>query len=94
MTAYSIAFLAGDGIGPEVMAQASRGMRAAARLHGFELQEEHVPFGADATMRVGKPFPLASRSGTFVVSTDRSSRPGQVSFSSLPTTGCPERMIS
>jgi 3-isopropylmalate dehydrogenase len=61
MTAYSIACLAGDGIGPEVMAQASRGMRAAARLHGFELDEEHVPFGADATMRVGQPFPLASR---------------------------------
>ena len=61
MTAYSIACLAGDGIGPEVMAQASRGMRAAARLHGFALDEEHVPFGADATMRVGHPFPLASR---------------------------------
>ena len=42
MTAYSIACLAGDGIGPEVMAQASRGMRAAARLHGFGLDEEHV----------------------------------------------------
>jgi 3-isopropylmalate dehydrogenase len=62
MTAYSIACLAGDGIGPEVMAQASRGMRGAARLHGFVLEEEHVPFGADATMRVGHPFPLASRS--------------------------------
>ena len=61
MTAYSIACLAGDGIGPEVMAQASRGMRAATRLHGFALEEEHVPFGADATMRVGHPFPLASR---------------------------------
>ncbi len=61
MTAYSIACLAGDGIGPEVMAQASRGMRAAARLHGFGLDEDHVPFGADATMRFGHPFPLASR---------------------------------
>lgn len=61
MTAYSIACLAGEGIGPEVMAQASRGMRAAARLHGFTLDEEHVPFGADATMRVGHPFPLATR---------------------------------
>ena len=61
MTAYSIACLAGDGIGPEVMAQASRGMRAAGRLHGFALDEQHVPFGADATMRVGHPFPLATR---------------------------------
>jgi len=61
VTAYSIACLAGDGIGPEVMAQASRGLRAAARMHGFTLDEEHVPFGADATMRVGHPFPLATR---------------------------------
>ena len=61
MTTYSIACLAGDGIGPEVMAQASRGMQAAARLHGFTLDEQHVPFGADATMRVGNPFPLGSR---------------------------------
>jgi 3-isopropylmalate dehydrogenase len=61
VTAYSIACLAGDGIGPEVMAQASRGMTAAAHLHGFALDEEHVPFGADATMRVGHPFPIASR---------------------------------
>jgi 3-isopropylmalate dehydrogenase len=61
VTAYSIACLAGDGIGPEVMAQASRGMTAAARLHGFTLDEEHVPFGADATMRVGHPYPRASR---------------------------------
>jgi 3-isopropylmalate dehydrogenase len=62
VNAYSVACLAGDGIGPEVMAQASRGMSAAARLHGFRLDERHVPFGADATMRVGHPFPLSSRS--------------------------------
>jgi isocitrate/isopropylmalate dehydrogenase len=43
------------------MAQASRGLRAASRLHGFTLEEKHVPFGADATMRVGHPFPLSSR---------------------------------
>ena len=61
MTTYSIACLAGDGIGPEVMAQASRGLREASRLHGFALDEQHVAFGADARMRFGHPFPLASR---------------------------------
>lgn len=61
MTAYTIACLSGDGIGPEVMAQASRGLAAAARLHGFGVDEEHVPFGADAVMRVGHPFPPTSR---------------------------------
>ena len=61
MTTYSIACLAGDGIGPEVMAQASRGMREAVRLHGFTVEERHVAFGSDATMRFGNPFPPASR---------------------------------
>jgi 3-isopropylmalate dehydrogenase len=62
MSVYSIACLSGDGIGPEVMAQASRAMGAAAGMHGFALDEEHVPFGADATMRFGNPFPHGSRS--------------------------------
>ncbi|MBA2462912.1 MAG: 4-hydroxythreonine-4-phosphate dehydrogenase PdxA [Actinobacteria bacterium] len=61
MTAYSVACLAGDGIGPEVMAQASRALAAAGRLHRFSVEEEHVPFGADARMRVGHPFPATSR---------------------------------
>ena len=61
MTRYSIACLAGGGIGPEVMAQASRGMSGAARLHGFTLEEEHVPFGADAIVGSGHPFPFTSR---------------------------------
>ncbi len=61
MTAYSVACLSGDGIGPEVMAQASRAVSAAARLHGFSVEEDHLPFGADAWMRVGHPFPATSR---------------------------------
>jgi 3-isopropylmalate dehydrogenase len=61
VTAYSIVCLSGDGIGPEVMAQASRGLTAAAHLHGFAVDEEHVPFGADATMRFGHPFPPVAR---------------------------------
>ncbi len=61
MTTYSVACLSGDGIGPEVMAQASRAMTAAARLHRFGVDEDHLPFGADARMRVGHPFPATSR---------------------------------
>ena len=62
MSVYSVACLAGNGIGPEVMAQASRALSAAGRLHRFSVEEEHVPFGADARMRAGHPFPLTSRS--------------------------------
>ena len=61
MTGYSVACLSGDGIGPEVMAQASRAVSQAARLHGFSVEEAYPPFGADAWMRVGHPFPASSR---------------------------------
>ena len=61
MTTYGVACLSGDGIGPEVMAQASRAVAATARLHGFGVHEDHLPFGADAWMRVGHPFPATSR---------------------------------
>jgi len=60
-TSYSVACLARHGGGPEVMAAASRALEGASRLHGFFLDEHHVPFGADALMRFGHPFPLSSR---------------------------------
>lgn len=58
---YSVAFLAGHGIGAEVTAQASRLAAAAAQMHGFVLDDEHVPFGSDAFVRYGNPFPPSSR---------------------------------
>jgi isocitrate/isopropylmalate dehydrogenase len=58
---YAVAFLAGHGIGPEVTAEASRAVGAAARLHGFVVEDHHVPFGADAFMRFGHPYPSSSR---------------------------------
>jgi 3-isopropylmalate dehydrogenase len=60
-TSYTVACLARHGIGPEVMGEASRAVDAASRLHGFFVDEHHVPFGADALMRFGHPFPLSSR---------------------------------
>jgi 3-isopropylmalate dehydrogenase len=65
---YSISYLAGHGIGAEITAQASRVTAAAAAMHGFALDEEHVAFGADAFVRYGNPFPPASRRA--VVSSD------------------------
>ena len=58
---YSVAFLAGHGIGAEVTAQASRLAAAAAQMHGFVLDDEHVPFGSAAFVRHGNPFPPSSR---------------------------------
>jgi 3-isopropylmalate dehydrogenase len=60
---YTVACLAGHGIGPEVMAQACRVVDAASRLHGFVVDFQHVPFAAEALMRFGHPFPPSSRRG-------------------------------
>jgi 3-isopropylmalate dehydrogenase len=58
---YKVACLAGDGIGPELMAEASRAVEAVSRLHGFAVEEVHAPFGGDAVRRFGHPLPPATR---------------------------------
>jgi isocitrate/isopropylmalate dehydrogenase len=58
---YAVACLAGHGIGPEVTAQATRALAAASHLHGFVVDDLHVPFGSEALVRFGHPFPLSSR---------------------------------
>lgn len=58
---YTVSCLAGDGIGPEVTAEASRALAAVSALHGFRIEEVHVPFGGDAVRRFGHPLPPATR---------------------------------
>jgi 3-isopropylmalate dehydrogenase len=58
---YKVACLAGDGIGPELMAEASRAVEAVSRMHGFVVDEIHAPFGGDAVRRFGHPLPAATR---------------------------------
>jgi 3-isopropylmalate dehydrogenase len=58
---YTVACLAGDGIGPELMAEASRAVEAVSRLHGFRVDEIHAPFGGDAVRRFGHPLPPTTR---------------------------------
>lgn len=58
---YTIACLAGDGIGPEVMAEASRALAVVSHLHGFRLSECHVAFAGDAVRRFGRSLPATTR---------------------------------
>jgi 3-isopropylmalate dehydrogenase len=58
---YTVALLSGDGIGPEMTAEASRALRAVSRMHGFGVEELHVPFGGDAVRRFGHPLPSFTR---------------------------------
>ena len=61
---YVVACLAGNGIGPEMMAEASRALADVSRLHGFRVEEVHPPFGAEAVTRSGHPLPAATRLAT------------------------------
>lgn len=63
-TTYRVACLSGHGIGPEVMAQASRALVHVSRLHGFRIEEMHVPFGGEALTQSGHALPEATRRAT------------------------------
>lgn len=58
---YTVVYLSGDGIGPEVTAEASRALAVVSGMHGFQIEEQHVPFGGDAMRRFGHPLPPATR---------------------------------
>lgn len=61
MTPATIVLLAGDGIGPEVTAEATRALTAAGRRFGFALRLIPMPIGAAAVVECGAPFPDATR---------------------------------
>ncbi|MBI1353526.1 MAG: isocitrate/isopropylmalate dehydrogenase family protein [Acidobacteria bacterium] len=55
MRSHSVALLPGDGVGPEVVAEAVKVLRAAARLDGgFELAMEEISIGAGEYLRSGE----------------------------------------
>jgi len=59
--AYTIAVLPGDGIGPEVIAQAEHVLRAVAERFEIRLGLEQHPMGGAGVRASGDPFPAATR---------------------------------
>jgi 3-isopropylmalate dehydrogenase len=57
-----IAVLAGDGIGPEVIAEGLQALRAVERLYGHQFELEELPFGGVAIDAGGEPLPEATLS--------------------------------
>jgi 3-isopropylmalate dehydrogenase len=55
-----IAVLAGDGIGPEVISEAVRVLRAIEHRHGHDFQMSEAPFGGIAIDLHGEPLPAAT----------------------------------
>jgi 3-isopropylmalate dehydrogenase len=58
-----IAVLGGDGIGPEVVAEAVRVLERVATLYGHEFTLEHLPFGGVAIDAFGDGLPPATLDG-------------------------------
>ena len=52
-----IAVLEGDGIGPEIMREALKVLKAVEEKHGHQFTLEFAPFGAGAYFTEGSPFP-------------------------------------
>ena len=61
MKSYRIAVLPGDGIGPEVTAEAVRVLEAAGERFGFELELDYCSIGAAGVTVSGEPFPPDTR---------------------------------
>jgi len=61
MKTYSIAVLPGDGIGPEVIAQAVRVLEAVAERFELRFELETMPVGGAAVREANEPLPPATR---------------------------------
>ena len=57
MKRYKVAVIAGDGIGPEVIEAAIPVLDRAAAKHGFGLDWERLPYGADHYLKTGETLP-------------------------------------
>lgn len=68
MKQFTIAVLGGDGIGPEVTAEAERVLRAVADRFELRFAMSHYPIGATAVASAGTPLPSETR--TAVVKAD------------------------
>lgn len=53
----TIAVLEGDGIGPEIVAESIKVLRAVEKKFGHDFRLDYAPFGAEAYFTDGSPFP-------------------------------------
>lgn len=54
MTTYKVPVIAGDGIGPEVIAEGRKVIDAAAEVYGFNVEWIDLPFGCDHYLATGE----------------------------------------
>ena len=54
MKTYKIPIIAGDGVGPEVIAEGRRTLEAAGRAYGFDIEWKEYPYGAEHYLTTGE----------------------------------------
>lgn len=88
---YHIVVLSGDGVGPEVVAEAVRVGDAAGALFGFELEWNRQLVGGIAVDETGSPLPERSLSACLAADAVLLGAVGGPAYDSLPTEKRPER---
>lgn len=63
MKNYNVAVLSGDGIGPEIMAEALKVLDAVQKKYGFQLNFRHFDVGGIAIDKHGTPLPAETLKG-------------------------------
>ena len=86
-----IAILAGDGIGPEVMAQAEKVLAMVAKQYNFEICTEHYDVGGCAIDHHGHALPASTIKGCEQADAILFGSVGGPKWSDLPPTEQPER---
>jgi len=54
MKIYKIPTIAGDGVGPEIMAEGKKVLQAAGEKYGFDIEWKDYPYGAEHYLRTGE----------------------------------------
>lgn len=85
-----ILVVAGDGIGPEVTAEAVRTLKTVAELGGYEFQFEERPIGGVAIRAEGSPLPEATLRAALESDAVLLGAVGGNEFNSLPPSERPE----
>lgn len=68
MKRFTVAVLPGDGIGPEVIAEALGVLAAVADVHGYDISTSEYPIGGAAVRQLGESLPLPTREAVLAAS--------------------------
>ena len=90
-THYNVAVLPGDGIGPEVMAQAEKVLAAVSQRFGFQINTQHFDVGGIAIDNHGTPLPAATVAGCEQADAILFGSVGGPKWEHLPPSDQPER---